>query len=195
MTALPQRTALSHAFGALAASLVGIAEYYTHHEHLGGFKMTAISLEVLLGSLTTTGSSIACAKLQGMLPGAPMTFKGQNLFNMALILVTVGLFFYLLANPAAGWAFYLMMSLSFVFGVMLVLPIGSADMPVVDGVVELLRRSRRRRHWLRHLQQRPHHCGNARWFLRLHSFHRDVQGDEPFHHQRPLRRLWQRQQR
>jgi len=131
MTALPQRTALSHAFGALAASLVGIAEYYTHHEHLGGFKMTAISLEVLLGSLTTTGSLIACAKLQGMLPGAPMTFKGQKAFNLLLILVTIGLFFYLMVNPAAGWAFYLMMSLSFVFGVMLVLPIGSADMPVV----------------------------------------------------------------
>jgi NAD(P) transhydrogenase subunit beta len=131
MTALPQRTALSHAFGALAASLVGIAEYYTHHGHLGGFKMTAISLEVLLGSLTTTGSLIAAAKLQGMLPGAPMTFKGQNLFNMSLIAVTVGLFFYLMVSPAAGWAFYLMMVLAFVFGVMLVLPIGSADMPVV----------------------------------------------------------------
>jgi NAD(P) transhydrogenase subunit beta len=110
---------------------VGIAEYYTHHGHLGGFKITAISLEVLLGSLTTTGSLIAAAKLQGMLPGAPMTFKGQNLFNLTLIVVTVGLFGYLILNPATGWAFYLMMALAFVFGVMLVLPIGSADMPVV----------------------------------------------------------------
>ena len=93
--------------------------------------MTAISLEVLLGSLTTTGSLIAAAKLQGMLPGAPMTFKGQNLFNMVLILVTVGLFFYLMVNPGAGWAFYLMLTLAFAFGIMLVLPIGSADMPVV----------------------------------------------------------------
>ena len=131
MTALPQRTALSHAFGALAASLVGIAEYYTHHVELGGFKMTAISFEVLLGSLTTTGSLVACAKLQGLLPGAPMTFKGQKLFNAALIAVTVALFFYLIFHPTAGWAFYLMMTLAFVFGVMFVLPIGSADMPVV----------------------------------------------------------------
>ncbi len=131
MTALPQRTALSHAFGALAASLVGVAEYYTHGENLGGFKMTAISFEVLLGSLTTTGSLIACAKLQGILPGAPMTFKGQKVFNAALIAVTVALFFYLLFNPGASWAFYLMLTLAFVFGIMLVLPIGAADMPVV----------------------------------------------------------------
>ena len=131
MTALPQRTALSHAFGALAASLVGVAEYHTHGAALGGFKMTAVSLEVLLGSLTTTGSLIACAKLQGLMPGAPMTFKGQKAFNFALIATTVLLFFFLILNPGAAWAFYLMLALAFIFGVMLVLPIGSADMPVV----------------------------------------------------------------
>ncbi len=131
MTALPQRTALSHAFGALAASLVGVAEYYTHGETLGGFKMTAISFEVLLGSLTTTGSLVACAKLQGLLPGAPMTFKGQKVFNAALIATTVAMFFYLLFHPGASWAFYVMLTLAFVFGIMLVLPIGAADMPVV----------------------------------------------------------------
>lgn len=131
MTALPQRTALSHAFGALAASLVGVAEYHTHGAALGQFKMTAVSFEVLLGSLTTTGSLIACAKLQGLMPGAPMTFKGQKAFNLTLISVTVLLFFFLLFNPGAAWAFYLMLLLAFSFGVMLVLPIGSADMPVV----------------------------------------------------------------
>src|SRR5260221_4754294 len=71
MTAMPQRTALSHAFGALAASLVGVSEYYLHGAGLGPIKMPALSFEVLLGSLTTTGSLIACAKLQGVLPGAP----------------------------------------------------------------------------------------------------------------------------
>ena len=131
MTALPQRTALSHAFGALAASFVGVAEYHTHGAGLGGFKMTAVSFEVLLGSLTTTGSLIACAKLQGLMPGAPMTFRGQKVFNFTLIVTTVLLFFFLIFNPGAAWAFYLMLMLAFVFGVMLVLPIGSADMPVV----------------------------------------------------------------
>src|SRR5258707_14571348 len=62
MTAMPQRTALSHAFGALAASLVGISEYYLHGAKLGEFRMGALGFEVLLGSLTTTGSLVAFAK-------------------------------------------------------------------------------------------------------------------------------------
>jgi NAD(P) transhydrogenase subunit beta len=135
MTAMPQRTALSHAFGAFAAALVGISEYYRHSIDpsvpLEGFKMTALSFEVMLGALTTTGSLIAFAKLQGMMRGTPMTFKGQNVFNMLLLAVILGLFVYLLFVPTAETAFYTMMGLAFVFGVMLVIPIGAADMPVV----------------------------------------------------------------
>ena len=131
MTAMPQRTALSHAFGALAASLVGISEYYRHGEALGTFKMTALGLEVMLGSLTVTGSLMAFIKLQDLIRGTPITYKGQNIFNITLFVVMVGLFVYLLFVPATGWAFYTMVGLAFVFGVLLVLPIGAADMPVV----------------------------------------------------------------
>lgn len=131
MTAMPQRTALSHAFGALAASLVGISEYYLHGAGLGPIKMPALSFEVLLGSLTTTGSLVACSKLQGILPGAPLTYKGQNIFNLSLLGITVLCFILLLAFPGQAGLFYLMLFLSFVFGVLLVLPIGAADMPVV----------------------------------------------------------------
>jgi len=131
MTAMPQRTALSHAFGALAASLVGISEYYLHGAGLGPIKMPALSFEVLLGSLTTTGSLVACAKLQGILPGAPLTYKGQNVFNLSLLGITVICFVLLLVFPGRAELFYLMLFLSFVFGVLLVLPIGAADMPVV----------------------------------------------------------------
>jgi NAD(P) transhydrogenase subunit beta len=131
MTAMPQRTALSHAFGALAASLVGISEYYLHGAGLGPIKMPALSFEVLLGSLTTTGSLIACAKLQGVLPGAPLTYKGQNIFNLSLLGITILCFILLLVFPGRAELFYLMLLLSFVFGVLLVLPIGAADMPVV----------------------------------------------------------------
>jgi NAD/NADP transhydrogenase beta subunit len=131
MTAMPQRTALSHAFGALAASLVGVAEYYRHGEALGTFKMTALGLEVLLGSLTVTGSLMAFVKLQDLIRGTPITYKGQNIFNMTLFVVMVGLFVYLLFVPSASLAFYTMVGLAFVFGVLLVLPIGAADMPVV----------------------------------------------------------------
>jgi H+-translocating NAD(P) transhydrogenase subunit beta len=131
MTAMPQRTALSHAFGALAASLVGISEYYLHGAGLGQFKMGALSFEVLLGSLTTTGSLVAFSKLQGLMPGAPLTYKGQNIFNLSLLAVTVVCFVVLLFFPGTAFLFYLMLVLAFAFGVFLVLPIGAADMPVV----------------------------------------------------------------
>jgi NAD(P) transhydrogenase subunit beta len=131
MTAMPQRTALSHAFGALAASLVGISEYHRHGAALGTFKMTALGLEVLLGSLTVTGSLMAFVKLQDLIRGTPITYKGQNIFNMTLFVVMVGLFIYLLFVPTASLAFYVMVGLAFTFGVLLVLPIGAADMPVV----------------------------------------------------------------
>jgi NAD(P) transhydrogenase subunit beta len=131
MTAMPQRTAFSHACGALAASLVGIAEYSLHGAHLSGFKMGAISFEVLLGSLTTTGSLLAFAKLQGLIRGAPITYKGQNVLNLSLLAVTVGCFVALLLHPGLAALFYLMLALAFAFGILLVLPIGAADMPVV----------------------------------------------------------------
>src|SRR5713226_551452 len=137
MTAMPQRTALSHAFGAFAAALVGIAEYYSYTHgfkplaELGHIKMSAMGFEIMLGSLTTTGSLIAFGKLQGLVPGKPLIYRGQNIFNMSLLAATIGLFIYLIFVPTAVIPFYIMLALAFVFGVLLVLPIGSADMPVV----------------------------------------------------------------
>ncbi len=131
MTAMPQRTAISHAFGALAAALVGISEYSRHGADLSRFTMGAIGFEVLLGALTTTGSVLAFAKLQGLVRGTPMTYRGQNIFNMALLVVTVFSFLYLLFNPGASPFFWIMTILAFVFGILLVMPIGAADMPVV----------------------------------------------------------------
>jgi NAD(P) transhydrogenase subunit beta len=134
MTAMPQRTALSHAFGAFAAALVGIAEYYSYTHgsaEMGHLKMSALGFEVMLGALTTTGSLIAFGKLQGIVPGKPLVYRGQNVFNMALLAVTIILFVYVIFVPTAIIPFYAMLTLAFVFGILLVLPIGSADMPVV----------------------------------------------------------------
>ena len=131
MTAMPQRTALSHAFGAFAAALVGISEFYKSGGHLERITMGALGFEVMLGALTTTGSLLAFAKLQGMVRGTPMTYKGQNVFNMALLAVTVGIFIYLVVVPGSMPLFFTMVGLAFVFGLLLVMPIGSADMPVV----------------------------------------------------------------
>ena len=131
MTALPQQTALSHAFGALAATLVGVAEFHRHGADLGAAKTVAIGIEVLLGALTTTGSFVAAAKLHDLLPGAPLTFRGQNIFNLSLLALAVGAFIYLLLIPGTAFAFYLMLTIALIFGLMLVLPIAAADMPVV----------------------------------------------------------------
>ena len=131
MTAMPQRTALSHAFGALAASLVGVSEYYLHGAKLGEFRIGALGFEVLLGSLTTTGSLVAFAKLQGLVPGTPLIYKGQNIFNLSLLAVTIICFVLLFFHPGITALFYVMLALAFVFGILLVLPIGAADMPVV----------------------------------------------------------------
>lgn len=131
MTHMPQRTALSHAFGAIAVSLVGIAEYSSHGTELGTIKMAAIGFECLLGALTFTGSMQAFLKLQEWMRGAPITFKGQNAFNMGVLSVMLGLLVYLIIDPTVAWAFYLMVALGFVFGILLVMPIGAADMPVV----------------------------------------------------------------
>jgi NAD(P) transhydrogenase subunit beta len=134
MTAMPQRTALSHAFGAAAVALVGIAEYYSAggHAGLGTAKMTAIGFEVMLGALTFTGSMMAFGKLQGVLPGSPTTYRGQNFANLVILLGLVGSVLYLIFVPQApAVVFYAMVTFALIFGVLLVLPIGAADMPVV----------------------------------------------------------------
>jgi NAD(P) transhydrogenase subunit beta len=133
MTAVPQRTALSHSLGALAATLVGISEYLRHvgTAGLGHIEMVPLGFQVMIGGLTFTGSLMAAAKLQELLPGAPITYKGQNISNFALVAVMLGAFIYLIVTPTAMPLFFLMVVLALGFGFLLVVPIGAADMPVV----------------------------------------------------------------
>jgi NAD(P) transhydrogenase subunit beta len=135
MTAVPQRTALSHSLGALAATLVGISEYLRHGGQLGEefsrVTMTALGFEVVIGGLTFTGSLMAAAKLQGLLPGAPITYKGQNASNFTLLGIMVGSLVFLIFLPSISGVFFLMVALALLFGFLLVIPIGAADMPVV----------------------------------------------------------------
>src|SRR5271168_1712573 len=85
MTAVPQRTALSHAFGALCVTLVGSAAFYLRTPDIAPFMMAVLSMEVILGSLTFTGSLMAAGKLQEVLPQRPITYRGQNLVNFLLL--------------------------------------------------------------------------------------------------------------
>jgi NAD(P) transhydrogenase subunit beta len=147
MTAVPQRTALSHSLGALAATLIGVAEYL----RTGGIlrdlpvvlpdgsvespftrvTMTALGFQVIIGGLTFTGSLMAAAKLQELLPGRPMTYRGQNASNFLLLAVMVTCLVWLIVVPSTMPLFFLMVFLALIFGFLLVIPIGAADMPVV----------------------------------------------------------------
>ncbi len=131
MTAVPQRTALSHAFGALCVTLVGTAEFYLRSPDVPKFMMSVLSMEVILGGLTFTGSLMAAGKLQEILPQRPITYKGQNLVNLVLFAVAVGSAVYLVLHPGAKIFFPIIVGVSLIFGVLLVIPIGGADMPTV----------------------------------------------------------------
>jgi NAD(P) transhydrogenase subunit beta len=131
MTAIPQRTAISHAFGALAATLVGISHFHEHYAHISHVEMAALGFEVMFGSLTITGSLMAFGKLQGLLPSAPITYKFQNESTISLFVLAVLVFVYLIFNPLSIVAFWTMILLGLAVGVLIVVPIGGADMPVV----------------------------------------------------------------
>ena len=131
MTAMPQRIALSHAFGALAAALVGTAEYYLGTTHLSTFTMTALSFEVLLGFLTFTGSLMAFGKLQGIVTERPVTYRGQNVVNLSLLGLAAICAVLLILDPSRTALFPVIVVLALIFGVMLIVPIGGADMPTV----------------------------------------------------------------
>ncbi len=131
MTAVPQRTALSHAFGALSAAIIGIAEYYVGVPHVTRFQMGEIGLEVIIGSLTFTGSLIAAGKLQEILPQRPIVYKGQNIVSLSVLGAALVLAVLLVFNPNQPYLFPAMVVVALFFGILLVTPIGGADMPTV----------------------------------------------------------------
>jgi NAD(P) transhydrogenase subunit beta len=131
MTAVPQRTALSHAFGALCVTLVGTAEFYLRTPNVPKFVMSVLSLEVILGGLTFTGSLMAAGKLQEILPQRPITYKGQNFVNLGLLVFAILIAVHLVLHPGDTFMYPVMVGIALVFGVMLIVPIGGADMPTV----------------------------------------------------------------
>ena len=144
LTAVPQRTALSHAFGGLAAGLVGVAEYYLWlregPEHITTFRMTALVAEIILGFLTFTGSLMATGKLQEVkwIPQRAVTYPGQNLVNLGVLAGAAVLGGLIVAHPTAPWAPYwfpVIVGLALLFGVFLIIPIGGADMPTVISIL------------------------------------------------------------
>jgi NAD(P) transhydrogenase subunit beta len=133
LTAVPQRTAISHAFGGLAAGLVGTAKYmlWLHDGSLTPFRVAVIAIEVILGYLTFTGSLMAAGKLQEVIPTRPITYRGQNVINLSLLAIAALASVGLVLDPTRAFLFPVIIGLSLLFGVLLIIPIGGADMPTV----------------------------------------------------------------
>ncbi len=183
LTAVPQRTALSHAFGGLAAGLVGTAEYFLWRS--GGaaaamtpFRMSALAVEVILGFLTFTGSLMAAGKLQEVkwIPQRPVTYPGQNVVNIGVLAIAVGLGVAVALHPGAPWAqqaFLGIAALALLFGVLLIIPIGGADMPTVISI----------------LNAYAGLSAVAMGFVRPDSLDHHVPRHEPVVHERAVRRI------
>jgi H+-translocating NAD(P) transhydrogenase subunit beta len=131
MTAVPQRTALSHAFGALCVTLVGTSEFYLRGTEVSRFTMSVLCMEVILGSLTFTGSLMAAGKLQEVLPQRPITYKGQNIVNLGVLAIAIGLAAFVVIHPGHTHVFPFIVGIPLLFGVLMIIPIGGADMPTV----------------------------------------------------------------
>ena len=129
MTHVPQRTAISQACGALASALIGTAEYYRSFPH--GFTMGALMVETLLGFLTVTASCMAWGKLSEIIPTRPITFKGQTVFNLSILGAALAVGVAIVIQPENSFLYPIFVSLALIFGVLLIIPIGGADMPTV----------------------------------------------------------------
>ena len=133
MTAIPQLVSMFNSVGGGAAALVAIYGYYEAESHAGGVLGTTTVftvLDVIIGSVTFSGSIIAAGKLQGLIGGQPIIFKGSRLLNLVLAVVAIGTAAYMFSTASLP-ALLIVVLASLGFGVMMVLPIGGADMPVV----------------------------------------------------------------
>ncbi len=135
MTAVPQRTAMSHAFGSLAVALVGTAEYYQRIPDIDTFAMTVLASEMILGYLTFTGSTIAFLKLQELIPGKPFVYRGRNFVSGLVVAVALAMAIGLVIDPTQAGFLPILIVSALAFGFLLVMGIGGADMPTVIAIL------------------------------------------------------------
>ena len=132
MTGMPQMVGIFNGFGGLASLLVAWAEYQQSDPDSPMFRLVAIFIAVLIGGVTFSGSMIAYLKLDEKITGRPIQFPGQHIANAGVLIALLALgVMYAMNAPAMGSLLYVIIALSLIFGVMLVIPIGGADMPVV----------------------------------------------------------------
>ena len=130
MTAMPQLVSIFNAVGGGAAALVAIRDFMTIGGSIGASTSVPTLLDVIIGSVTFSGSIIAAGKLQGVITSAPVTFPGARIVNLFLALIAVGFGAYVIASPSMV-GLGVVIAAALIFGVSMVMPIGGADMPVV----------------------------------------------------------------
>ncbi|MBM3176815.1 MAG: NAD(P)(+) transhydrogenase (Re/Si-specific) subunit beta [Bacteroidetes bacterium] len=135
MTQIPEMVALFNGFGGLASVFVGLSDYFlrtqTLNEEMGAVIAVSIILSILIGGVTFTGSMVAFLKLNGKITGSPITFSGQHLLNLLLLLAFIGASILVYLTPADPLFVYVITGVALLLGILTVIPIGGADMPVV----------------------------------------------------------------
>lgn len=135
MTKIPEMVALFNGFGGLASFFVALSDYYLKSENsiasLDAVNLTSIIVSVLIGGVTFTGSMIAYLKLDGKVSGQPITFSGQHLLNLVLLISFVAVSVLVFLDPTNLTFIFILVAISLLLGILTVIPIGGADMPVV----------------------------------------------------------------
>jgi len=135
MTKIPEMVALFNGFGGLASFTVALSDYFLKSgaslESLDAVNLTSIIVSVLIGGVTFTGSMIAYLKLDGKVSGQPITFKGQHLLNLILLIAFIATAILVFINPGDLVFIGILIGISLLLGILTVIPIGGADMPVV----------------------------------------------------------------
>lgn len=131
MTAMPQMVALLNGFGGAASALVASSEYLRNVPEIDSLLMGLIAASILIGWVTFTGSVIAFAKLEELMPGTPILYPFQHGGNLLVFMISLGITIYLVQFPSDSVTFFVLSILCCLLGVLLVIPIGGADMPVV----------------------------------------------------------------
>ena len=135
MTKIPEMVALFNGFGGLASFAVALSDYYfkrdTDLASLDAINLTSIIVSVLIGAVTFTGSMVAYLKLDGKVSGQPITFKGQHLLNLLLLIAFVAASVLVFLDPSQVNYIIILIVISLLLGILTVIPIGGADMPVV----------------------------------------------------------------
>ncbi len=138
MTQMPELVAAFHSLVGLAAVFVAAAALYAPEAfnigtpgNIGGLSLLEMSLGTAIGAITFTGSVIAFAKLSGRMSGAPIILPIRHIINGALFLLIIWLIYSFAMSGGSGWMFWAITALALLFGILLIIPIGGADMPVV----------------------------------------------------------------